>query len=369
MGVKIRWLAAVLATTACGGAPSPAPPAPPTSAPVAAPAPPAPPAPPTSAVAAPAPSLVELQLKSLREYVRAFNKHDAKAIAALYAEDALFVERGEFVSAGGGSIEANYKEHFDAFPDATTAITRSWHRGATVVFEYVESGTHTGPHRAHAPTGKKFGYVGASWLEFAPDGRVTKDTTYSDELTKEVQLGWAPGALAKMKVRPVALVPPATQTWEVHQVTSHDDKTKAAAVKRSLYSELSLRSDKEFLGAFSDDVALMPYDEPADAKGQKEAAAMFKEWTRSFSNGTVEATEGWAIDGHFVVLGTYTGKHVGAWGPVPATNKTFTTHFLDVAKVGKDDKVERVWSYANNYELLKQLGYRKTEVVVGGAKK
>ena len=39
--------------------------------------------------------MLELQLRSLRQYVQAFNRHDAKAIAALYAEEAAFVERGE----------------------------------------------------------------------------------------------------------------------------------------------------------------------------------------------------------------------------------------------------------------------------------
>lgn len=312
--------------------------------------------------------MFDLQMRSLQEYLRAFNAHDAKAIAALYTDDAVFHERGEFVSAGVGSIEANYKEYFDAFPDAATSITRSWHHGDSVVFEYVEGGTHTGPQRAHKPTGKRVGYVGASWLEFASDGRVKKDTTYSDELTKEVQAGWAPGALAKMKVRPLIPVPPATHAWEVHKLPAQDAKTKASAVKRSLYSELTLRSERDFLGALSEEVVLMPYDDPADAKGQKEAAALFKEWARSFADGSVEAVEGWAADGYFVVVGTYSGKHVGEWGPVKPTNKTFTSHFLDIAKVGKDDKVERVWSYANNYELLKHLGYRKTEAVADSAK-
>ena len=72
-----------------------------------------------------------------------------------------------------------------------------------------------------------------------------------------------------------------------------------------------------------------------------------------------EAVHGWR---------TRNRNHVGAWGPVKPTKKTFESHFLDIVKVGKDDKVERVWSYANNYELLRHLGYWKTEVVHGDAK-
>ena len=59
-----------------------------------------------------------------------------------------------------------------------------------------------------------------------------------------------------------------------------------------------------------------------------------------------------------LALGTFSGKHIGPWGPLKPTNKTFESHFLDIARIGKDDKVERVWTYANNFELLKHLGYR-----------
>lgn len=307
--------------------------------------------------------MFELQQRSLREYVKAFNKHDAKAVAALYAQEAAFVERGETVSAGSDTIESNYQTFFDAFPDATTSITRSWHSGNTVLFEYVEGGTNTGKHRAHPPTGKKVGYMGASVLLFKADGLVRSDTTYYDELTKEVQAGWAPAALAKMEVRPVLPVPPATDTWEVHKVTEADaEKAKAAAVQKSLYTKFALRSEKDFLGALSDDVVLSEYDDPKDAKGQREAGVLFKDWTRMFADGVVDATEGWSVDGYVVVLGVFTGKHVGVWGPLKPTKKTFKSHFLDIARLNKDQKIDRTWSYSNNYEMLNSLGYYKNQV-------
>lgn len=352
---------------ACGGTSS-APPstaAPGASAAASAPAVSASAATPTPGSAAkPQLAMFELQMKSLRDYVRAFNKHDAKAIAALYAEEAAFVERGEFFSAGTSSIEANYKAYFEAFPDSATAITRSWHWGDMVMFEYVEGGTNTGKHRAHPqPTGKKFGYVGASILRFKPDGMIRQDETFSDELTREVQAGWAPGSLAKMPVRPLVAVPAAGDTWETHKVTEADaSQAKANAAKKSLYSKFALKNEKDFLGALSDDVVLSPFDDPKDAKGKKEAGALFQDWTKTFADGVVDATDGWSVDGYVVLVGTYSGKHVGAWGPLKPTNKTFKSHFLDIAKVGKDDKIERLWSYANNYELLKYLGYQKDEV-------
>jgi ketosteroid isomerase-like protein len=328
----------------------------------------------------------ELQLRSLQAYIKAFNRHDAKAVAALYAPDAVFIERGSPASANREAIIANFQDYFDAYPDVTTSITRSWHWGDAALFEYVEGGTQSGerivippapqaldplageiapkaqPRRIQKPTGKKFGYIGASLLRFNPDGLIRQDMTYADELTREVQSGWAPGQLAKLPVRPVIPVPPASDTWEVHKLSGLDvGQPQLVAARTSLYKKFSLRSEKDFLGALTDDVLLASFDDPADAKGKAGAAALFKEWTTMFADGVVDATDGWSVDGYAVLIGTYTGKHVGAWGPIKPTQKPFKTHFLDIAKLNKDGKVERLWSYANNYELLQYLGYEKDD--------
>ena len=376
-GSRLVCLASVL--VACGG----------TSRPPNAPSVPAPtPSAAVPAVAAPDPpaqSIFDLELRSLREYVKAFNGHDASAIAALYAPDAVFIERGSPVSASRAAIQSDYQDYFDTYPDVATAITRSWHWGDAVLFEYVEGGTQTGQRivlppppqrfdpisqsleekapnrRVGKPTGKRFGYVGASLLRFTPDGRVKLDTTYADELTREVQSGFAPGPLGKLEVRGVVPVPPATETWETHTATDNGDPSKVAATRDSLYKRFSLRSEKDFLATLSDNVVLSTYDDPKDAHGKAEAAALLKEWSRMFADGVVDAREGWSVDGFVVLVGTFTGKHVGAWGPIKPTNNTFKTHFLDILKVSKDDKVERLWSFANNYELLQYLGYDKVD--------
>jgi len=307
--------------------------------------------------------MFDKQMKSLRAYVAAFNKHDAAAIAALYDEDAVFVERGEFVSIGGSagsSIEETYQRHFAAFPDAATAIQRSWHRRDTVVFEYIEGGTHTGPRGAQKPTGKKVGYRGASVLTFNAKGLIAKDMTFYDQLTLEVQAGWAQGQIAKLDVRPFLPVPPATDSWDVHQVNGIDvGQPQIFAIRKNLYTSFSMRSEKDFLAPLADDIVFSAYDDPKDATGKRECARLFSEWTKTFSYGEINADDVWTVDGHVVLLGTFTGKHVGAWGPLKPTNKPFTSHFLDIARVGLDDKVQRVWTYANNAEILKDLGLRK----------
>ena len=380
---RLCSLVALLVLGACGGQ-SPAPVAPASAAPLASP-PPVASATPTPA-AAPR-SMHDLQLASLRAYVAAFNRHDSKAVAALYAPEAVFIERGRPANAGQAAIAADYQNYFDAYPDVSTTITRSWHWGDATLFEYVEGGTQTGQRiilppapqrfdpladgkddgkapdrRSETPTGKKFGYVGASLLRFTPEGLVRLDQTYSDELTREVQSGWAPGALAKMPVRAVVPVPPVTDSWEIHQVGASDaGQAKLLAAKTKLYNRFSLHSEKDFLAALTDDVVLATYDDPQDARGKKEAAALLKDWTTTFADGVEDATEGWSVDGYVVLMGVFTGKHVGAWGPIKPTRNAFKTHFLDIVKLGKDDKVERLWSYANNYELLQYLDYKSAD--------
>lgn len=387
------FLPVVLVLAACGGSAPPPSSSPPATAPAAS-------ASGTAPVAKgdnkeqPKLTMPEMQLRYLQAYVKAFNKHDAKAVAALYSPDAVFIERGSPGSASRDAIIANYQDYFDAYPDVTTSITRSWHWGDATLFEYVEGGTQSGERivippapqpldplsaeiapkapsrRIQKPTGKKFGYVGASLLRFTPEGLVRQDMTYADELTREVQSGWAPGQLAKLPVRAVVPVPPPSDTWEVHKVsTTEAGQAQVNAARTSLYKKFSLRSEKEFLGALTDDVVLSSFDDPSDAKGKAGAAVLFKEWTTMFSDGVVDATDGWSVDGYAVLIGTYTGKHVGPWGPIKPTQKTFKTHFLDIAKVDKDGKVQRLWSYANNYELLQYLGYEKDDGKGGDPKK
>lgn len=391
---RLHALIALFTVAACGG--SPPPPASaansqvtdPAASSAASPAPAA--SAPSAPAATPPKAMFDLQLASLRAYVAAFNRHDAKAVAALYAPEAVFIERGTPGNAGPAAIAANYQNYFDTYPDVTTAITRSWHWGDAALFEYVEGGTQTGqrivlppppqhldpmadateanaktaPDRESAtPTGKKFGYVGASLLRFTPDGLVRQDMTYSDELTREVQSGWAPGMLAKMPVRPIIAVPAANDTWETHQAGAADGgQPKLLAAKASLYNKFSLNSEKAFLAGLTDDVVLAAYDDPKDATGKREAAALLKDWTTTFADGVVDAKEGWSVDGYVVLMGVYTGKHVGAWGPLKPTHSTFKTHFLDIAKLGSDDKLQHLWSYANNYELLQYLDYKSGAV-------
>lgn len=303
---------------------------------------------------------VERQAAWIRSYVDAFNKHDAGAIAKLYAPDAVYVELssdgGE--SKGTDAIRKDYATVFDGFADVKLAVTRSWHVKDVVVFEYVEGGTGIGDDDAE----RRFGLTGAHLLWFDDAGRVTRDQIYEDDLTVMNQLGWGEPPVSKIPVRPVRDVPAFTGTWERNVANGTPEEAKGAAVRDGLYAKLMTpNAEKEFLATVTDDIVMAEYDDPADAAGKKAVADVFKNWHKTFSGMRIEATHAWPCGPFVIFEGVFAGKQSGPWGPMKATNREFVSHFLDVTRV-KDGKVDRLWTYASSSEIL---GLHKVEAPRG----
>ncbi|HEX7600149.1 MAG TPA: ester cyclase, partial [Polyangiaceae bacterium] len=188
--------AAVLMLAACGGEPTPTTPttvtsasaAPVQSAPVAS----------TSATVAPPPKppLAELMKKTTAAMIGAWAAHDAKKLAAVYADDAVLSMPGPmgWMDAKKADIETQMGGLFSAFPDSQMTPTRTFAKGNVVVTESVFTGTNTGDFMGQKATGKKVGYhaVMISW--FNDDGLVSKEHVYYDHAT----------AMAQMKADPKA---------------------------------------------------------------------------------------------------------------------------------------------------------------------
>jgi ketosteroid isomerase-like protein len=303
---------------------------------------------------------LDLQTKTLVDYVTAFNAHDARAVAKTYTSDAVFAELGDQGgdSKGEAAILADYTEIFEGFPDAKIAITRSWHMGDTVLVEYVEGGTAKGGGEADEAEQRSYGYVGARLLWFDAAGLVKREQTYSDELTTEVRLGWAQQGLEKLEIRPLVQVPAFTGTWEQHRANGSTEENQLVAIRQKLYTKLTTSAEQDYLDLLTEDVVLAAYDEPRDANGKQEISAVFRQWKTMFSEIKMDATHTWACDDFAIFEGVFSGTHSGPWGPLQATNKHFASHFLDVARITKDGKIDRIWTYANNGELLTHLGLR-----------
>jgi ketosteroid isomerase-like protein len=294
---------------------------------------------------------VAQQTAFIRSFADAYNKHDAAAIAALYAPDAIYAELssegGE--SKGTAAIQKDYATVFEGFTDVKMAITRSWHTKDVVAFETVQGGTGTG----NDDKDRKFGLTGAHLVWFDDAGKVTRDQIYEDDLTVMNQLGWSEGNVAKIPVRPIREVPAFTGTWETNVATGTPEEAKGLVVRDKLYTKLmSPSSESEFLGTVADDIVMAEYDDPTDAVGKKAVADVFKDWHKTFSGMRIEATHAWPCGPYVIFEGVFAGKQSGPWGPMKPTNREFTSHFLDVTRVTKDGKVDRLWTYASSAEIL-----------------
>ena len=123
----------------------------------------------------------------------AWNRHDADAILALYAEGGTY----SAPRAGGaltGQAIANFaKALFTAYPDVSLEILSIWHTGGGLVAsQWILHGTHTGPYfDCSPPTGRALTLPGASFTQVEGD-KIRSEQTYTDRQTVTEQLGFKP---------------------------------------------------------------------------------------------------------------------------------------------------------------------------------
>ena len=132
-------------------------------------------------------------------YTDAINAHDADAIGALYADDAVFSEpAGEF--SGREAIVQYWERFFTAFPDLNGRDEFKAESGDTAINEWSVSGTNSGametPEGTIPATGKQMTLRGCDSLTVR-EGRIQSHRAYYDQLAFMTQLGLVPeGATA-----------------------------------------------------------------------------------------------------------------------------------------------------------------------------
>ena len=127
-------------------------------------------------------------------YTDAMNAHDAAAIGALYADDAVFSEpAGEF--RGREAIVQYWERFFTAFPDLSGRDEFTADNEDTAINEWSISGTNTGPLESPEgtipATGKRMTLGGCDALTVR-EGRIRSHRAYYDQLTFMTQLGLVP---------------------------------------------------------------------------------------------------------------------------------------------------------------------------------
>jgi len=147
--------------------------------------------------------MAERDYKAIAERFReAFTvRHDAKAVAQIFSEDALLQDPSlpEPVR-GRKAIEEWFGAMLRAFPDITGETTSVFGTGDSFAWEWVMRGTHTGPLAGPQgeipPTGRRAEVRGCDVCRLDARGLIVEDRSYWDSASMMQQLGLMPEARA-----------------------------------------------------------------------------------------------------------------------------------------------------------------------------
>ena len=110
----------------------------------------------------------------------AWNAHDADAVAAVFADDAVIVDSGVGEVRGRAAIRARVAGMLAAFPDLRLDRRSLLVDAGANADEWTLTGTHLGEYFGIAPTGRRIEVDGATFSRFGADGLVVHDTNYID---------------------------------------------------------------------------------------------------------------------------------------------------------------------------------------------
>jgi steroid delta-isomerase-like uncharacterized protein len=123
---------------------------------------------------------------------KAYNAHDADALAALYAEDVTYSHPR--AGQGTGKAIVNFaKTVWAAYPDVSIElITAGDTGGGLVATQWIFRGTQTGPYLGGTPaTGRTVTLPGASFTQVEGE-KIRSEQTYFDRQNLFEQLGLTP---------------------------------------------------------------------------------------------------------------------------------------------------------------------------------
>jgi steroid delta-isomerase-like uncharacterized protein len=122
----------------------------------------------------------------------AWNAHDADAVAAVFAADALLREAGRDEAVHGReAIRARAAALLAAFPDFRLERQVLVIEGDRHADRWVMTGTHRGELFGMPPTGRAVRLEGATFTTLGPDGLVVEDVHFTDYAALMAQLGIA----------------------------------------------------------------------------------------------------------------------------------------------------------------------------------
>lgn len=301
---------------------------------------------PSTSAAAPKLPLAELQKKTLRTMIMAFNAHDAKGLAAVYAANALVrspSSDGYVEEQGRAAIEKGHAGLFAKSPDSAIATVSVLQKGDVVVWEWIATGSM--PDAGGKPA--KIGFKAASVLVFDADGLIKTDHTYFDRSTIAGQLGELPKG---EKFRKVVEAPSGEGVW----LAPKDESVEAKNVDhaKSVFAAYQKDDEKAFLSKIDDKTLHNDMtDGEAGAGGLGTNQGEFRAFRKAFPDATSIVEHAMGVGDMVAIETTTTATHKGPFGPFKPTNAKVTIHRLDVMDI-RYGKVMNWTSYGNRREIV-----------------
>jgi steroid delta-isomerase-like uncharacterized protein len=300
----------------------------------------------SAAPAAPKLTMAELQAKANKAILEAWNSHDPKKVAALFATDGVLKVAGLPDQKGRDAITTDAQTAFTGFPDFKVAYSNIISKGNMQVAEWTINGTNSGEWQGQKATGRPMGVSGVSITTFDDEGLVKEEHRYFDAVNIAQQLD------AKAKegsFRPVAKLPAAAETH-----VAKDDAVLLAKANE-FYAGFNTGKIDSALAAFSDDVAYDDFSTPATAKGKKANKDVLGTYLTAFPDAKQTNQMQLVADGWVVSEGVFSGTNKGPLGGMKASNKSASVHYVDFWQV-KDGKIIAGRTYVNSMEMLVQIG-------------
>jgi predicted ester cyclase len=295
---------------------------------------------PSPAAAAPG----DAKLATLDAMTAAAASKDARAIAALFAEDAQIERYGGRSLHGRTEIEEALRAEMAPAAEVRVAFGRVWIQGDVLVAEET--------YNATLPAGSKAKAVGTTSLDvfwFDAQGRIAREHDYVNQAAVNGQMeadGHAPP------------VPPLPASREVHLSRAAQPDASQVAWTNDYETACSTNDAREL--AFMDDGITWDCALGFEGHSKADMVPVLAHWRTALPDMKSEATQVITADDFVIVEEELTGTHSGKLGPFEASGRHVDWHWAEVWQV-KNGKIARGWSYANWLEAAPQLTGKPNE--------
>jgi steroid delta-isomerase-like uncharacterized protein len=285
-------------------------------------------------------------------WLEAASSRDLEALAALYADDAVWIPAGtppEHQQTGGKAIADNFSQFFSGFPDMKTdpmvvLVDPSTRRVAALSRV---RGTNTEGMMGQPPSNKKTSFLSLQIMEIGADGTIVRETAYADNLNFMGHLGYWNG-----ESRPVD----EGDAPEAVVVTGGGELPPAVSAHVGSFNQ---HRAEALAALYADDGVLHRVDAVADDATPPEVRKAYQQIFDAYSDIEMSDVDIFRVGDYAVVTYTLTATNTGKvprLGAKKATGKVFTTPGADLHRLTGDNKIAQTWSFVDGMAIASQLG-------------